>query len=83
MTDQSRQINSANTKAFGLAFVHGKKGGVPISGWKNNLYGDGHVESRTPRRASWSADGTSFINPDPNPDELQPRWGNSNAPFMW
>ena len=83
MTDHSRQINSANTQAFGLTFIHGKKAGVPISGWKNNLFGDGHAASRPPRYSSWSADGKSFVNPDPNVDELQPRWGNSNAPFMW
>ena len=83
MTDHSRAIGSANTAAFGLAFVHGKKSGVPISGWKNNLFGDGHASARMPRTSSWSSDGKSFINPDPNPDELQPRWGNSNAPFMW
>src|SRR5205823_3348803 len=83
MTDHSRQLNSANTQLFGLTFLHGKKAGVPISGWKNSLYGDGHAESRPPRTSSWSPDGKSFINPNPNPDELQPRWGNSNAPFMW
>jgi prepilin-type N-terminal cleavage/methylation domain-containing protein len=83
MTDHSRQLNSANTNAFGLTFIHGKKAGVPISGWKNNLYGDGHAASRPPRTSSWSQDGKAFINPNPNPDELQPRWGNSKAPFMW
>jgi prepilin-type N-terminal cleavage/methylation domain-containing protein len=75
MTDQSRQELSADTKSFGYAFMHGKKGSAAISGWKNNLYGDGHAESRRPRATSFSADGTTYINPSPGPDEIQPGYG--------
>ncbi|MEA2707865.1 MAG: hypothetical protein QOF78_466 [Phycisphaerales bacterium] len=77
MTDQSRQFNSA----FGFQFVHGPRRS-PLQGWKNNLYGDGHVESRAPRRASFAPDG-KFINPNPGQDEVQPRWGNPTQYQMW
>ena len=76
MTDQSRQTSGANQ--WGFQFVHGPRRS-PIQGWKNNLYGDCHAESRFPRRASFSPDGKGFINPNPNPDEIQPRWGNPTA----
>ena len=81
MTDQNRQLSGAN--AWGFQFVHGPRRS-PIQGWKNNLYGDGHAESRFPRRASFSPDGKGFINPNPNPDEIQPRWGNPTSNMsMW
>jgi prepilin-type N-terminal cleavage/methylation domain-containing protein len=78
MTDHSRQVDSQ----FGFQFVHGPRRS-PIQGWKNNLYGDGHAESRFPRRASFAPDGKGFINPNPNPDEIQPRWGNPTQYQMW
>jgi hypothetical protein len=81
MTDQSRQNSGANQ--WGFQFVHGPRRS-PIQGWKNNLYGDGHADSRFPRRASFATDGKGFINPNPNPDEVQPRWGNPNVNLsMW
>ena len=82
-TDQSRQELSSDTKNFGYAFLHGKKSSAPISGWKNNLYGDGHAESRRARISSFSADGTAFTNVNASPDEVQPRWGNASGYQMW
>jgi len=81
MTDQSRQLSFA-ADSFGFQFVHGPRRS-PLQGWKNNLYGDGHAESRFPRRASFTADGKKFTNPDPNPDEIQPRWGRPDQYQMW
>jgi prepilin-type N-terminal cleavage/methylation domain-containing protein len=78
VVDSIRFLNSANTNTFGIAMTHGK-GKSPLSGWLNELYGDGHAASKHPRIASWSADGKKFINPDPGPEELQPSWGNSSA----
>jgi prepilin-type N-terminal cleavage/methylation domain-containing protein len=75
MTDQSRQELRPETKAYGHAFMHGKKGSAPVSGWKNNLYGDGHAESRRPKLSSFSGDGSTYINPNPSPDEIQPGYG--------
>jgi hypothetical protein len=54
-----------------------------LQGWKNNLYGDGHAESKFPRKASFSADARTYINPNPDPDEIQPRWGRADAYQMW
>jgi hypothetical protein len=76
MTDQSRQQSGANQ--FGFQFVHGPRRS-PIQGWKNNLYGDGHATSHFPRRSSFTPDGKQFTNPTPEPDEVQPRWGNPAA----
>ena len=81
MSDHSRQLSFA-AGSFGFQFVHGPRRS-PLQGWKNNLYGDGHAESRFPRRTSFSADAKQFINPNPGPDEVQPRWGNSQAYQMW
>jgi prepilin-type N-terminal cleavage/methylation domain-containing protein len=75
VTDQSRQGTSGNTLKFGFTFVHGKKSGSRITGWKNNLYGDGHAAQRRARESSFSPDGTQFINPNPTPDEIQPGYG--------
>jgi prepilin-type N-terminal cleavage/methylation domain-containing protein len=83
MTDHSRQAGFAPTLLYGFQFVHGSKKRPLDAGWKNNLYGDGHAESRRPRRSSFSADGTYFANTDPSPDEIQPRWGNANQYQMW
>jgi prepilin-type N-terminal cleavage/methylation domain-containing protein len=77
MTDQSRQGSSGNTLKFGFTFIHGKKG--RITGWKNNLYGDGHAASVRAREVSFSADGTQFINANPSPDEIQPGYGPVNS----
>ena len=55
-TDQSRQ------SAAGWLFLHGSPGYVPSStqdasklrrGWKNNLYGDGHAETKRPDEVMW------------------------------
>jgi hypothetical protein len=79
MTDHSRQAGF-----FGpFQFVHGSRQNPLAKGWKNNLYGDGHAETKRPRRVSFSADGMSYINQNPDPDEIQPRWGNANAYQMW
>jgi hypothetical protein len=82
MTDQSRQASFA-AGSFGFQFVHGSKSKPLDSAWKNNLYGDGHAESRRPRRSSYSADGKAFTNTTPSPDEIQPRWGNATSYQMW
>jgi prepilin-type N-terminal cleavage/methylation domain-containing protein len=81
MTDQSRQKGSGGSQ-FGFQFVHGPRRS-PLQGWKNNLYGDGHAESKFPRKSSFSADGTTFINPTPGQDEVQPRWGRADVYQMW
>jgi type II secretory pathway pseudopilin PulG len=81
MTDHSRQLSFA-AGSFGFQFVHGPRRS-PIQGWKNNLYGDGHAVSRYPRKSSFSADGKLWVNPNPGADEIQPRWGNSQAYQMW
>ncbi len=84
MADQCRQQNSAVTNQFGFAFLHGK-GKTPLSGWINELYGDGHAESKRPRASSFNSDGTLYTNPNPGPDEVQPGWGNGtkNNPIFW
>ena len=66
MTDQSRQLSFA-ASSVGFQFVHGKSK-TWVNGWKNNLYGDGHAESRRAVLSSFSADGKQFINPNPSPD---------------
>jgi prepilin-type N-terminal cleavage/methylation domain-containing protein/prepilin-type processing-associated H-X9-DG protein len=83
MTDQNRIPGSANATSFGLTFVHGKKSGSKVSGWKNTLFGDGHVESRRAKESSFSGDASTYINPTPGQDEIQPRWGPGNGPSMW
>jgi len=83
MTDQSRQSGTAGTNSFGFAFMHGRKNGVPFTGWKNNLYGDGHAESKRPRQSSFNTAGTQFINLTPSADEVQPRWGNATSAMLW
>jgi prepilin-type N-terminal cleavage/methylation domain-containing protein len=65
-TDQSRQANNA----FGMYFLHGSKG----KWWKNNLYGDGHVESRAPHGSF--AELTK--NPPISDDVMGWRWGPTN-----
>jgi type II secretory pathway pseudopilin PulG len=56
-TDQSRQ------SAAGWTFYHGTQEAIPPTetdptrlrrSWKNNLYGDGHVESKRPDEVKWS-----------------------------
>lgn len=81
MTDHSRQSGQGAT-TVGFQFIHGRSSNF-LRGWKNNLYGDGHAESRKPTAVSFSADGSSFINPNPSPDEVQPRWGNASGYQMW
>ena len=82
MTDHSRQASFA-AGTFGFQFVHGSKKRPLDAAWKNNLYADGHAESRRPKRSSFSADGRAYVNLDPLPDEVQPRWGNANSYQMW
>jgi prepilin-type N-terminal cleavage/methylation domain-containing protein len=87
MTDHMRQNGTANTLNFGFAFVHGK-GKTPMVGWKNNLFGDGHVESRRAKIGSFNQQGNTFLysNPYPSPDEVQPGWGGTSGnlvPAMW
>jgi prepilin-type N-terminal cleavage/methylation domain-containing protein len=84
MADQCRQQNTAVTNQFGFAFLHGK-GKTPLSGWINELFGDGHAESKRPRIASFNPSGTLYVNPAPGPDEIQPGWGNGtlNKPIFW
>ena len=81
MTDHSRQGTSGNTTAFGFTFIHGRKpsSGSRITGWKNNLYGDGHAASARARESSFSADGAQFTNPNPGPDEIAPGYGPVNS----
>jgi hypothetical protein len=85
MTDQSRQGKSGNTNAFGFTFIHGRKTHASassgrVSGWKNNLYGDGHVESRRARISSFSSDGTQFNYLGTfSSDEIQPGYGPVNS----
>jgi prepilin-type N-terminal cleavage/methylation domain-containing protein len=80
MTDQSRQGTSANTTNFGFAFIHGKSSKGRLVGWKNNLYGDGHVASVRARSASFSPDGSQYLNYlNADPNELQPGYGPVNS----
>jgi prepilin-type N-terminal cleavage/methylation domain-containing protein len=81
LTDHSRQQSFAAT-SVGFQFVHGKSK-TWVNGWKNNLYGDGHAESRRAKISSFSPDGKTYINPNPGADEVRPRWGNSQAYIMW
>ncbi|HTL29707.1 MAG TPA: prepilin-type N-terminal cleavage/methylation domain-containing protein [Tepidisphaeraceae bacterium] len=82
MTDQSRQASFA-ANAVGFQFIHGFVRGKKLSGWKNNLYGDGHVDLRRATKSSFDDDGIKFKNPNPSPDEVQPRWGNATSYQMW
>lgn len=88
MTDHMRQNGTANTLAFGFALIHGK-GKTPFVGWKNNLYGDGHVESRRMKTSSFTSlqgNTYSYSNPYPGEDEIQPGWGGTTGnlvPAMW
>jgi prepilin-type N-terminal cleavage/methylation domain-containing protein len=86
MADQARQQDTTNTvqQTFGFAFLHGK-GKTPMAGWINELFGDGHAESRRPRPSSFNQQGNLYINSDPSPDEVQPGWGNGalNKPIFW
>ena len=47
------------------------------------LCADGHVVSRKANASSFSADRTQFINSNPSPDEVQPRWGRGDMYEMW
>jgi prepilin-type N-terminal cleavage/methylation domain-containing protein len=88
MADQCRQQDpttpGAAVNQFGFAFLHGK-GKTPMTGWINELFGDGHAESRRPRKSSFNDAGSIYQNPDPAPDEIQPGWGNGalNKPIFW
>lgn len=83
MTDQSRQNGAGGLGGtVGFQFVHGPHTN-PLRGWTNVLCADGHAESRRANVASFSADLTKFINPNPMPNEVQPRWGNATSYQMW
>lgn len=86
MADQCRQQDTTNVvqQTYGFAFLHGK-GKTPMNGWINELFGDGHAESRRPRISSFNQQGNLYINPSPAPDEVQPGWGNGalNKPIFW
>ncbi|HTL29923.1 MAG TPA: prepilin-type N-terminal cleavage/methylation domain-containing protein, partial [Tepidisphaeraceae bacterium] len=64
MADQARQQDpttpGAAVNQFGFAFLHGK-GKTAMAGWINELFGDGHAESRRPRVGSFNAGGTQYI----------------------
>jgi hypothetical protein len=84
VVDSIRFLHSANTRAYGVSFLHGNVSGKPLSGWMNELMGDGHAEQRRPKYSSWGVEsgfsqvfGSEFINPNPDPSEVQPRWGNT------
>jgi prepilin-type N-terminal cleavage/methylation domain-containing protein len=86
MTDQRRQNGAGGaggTPGVGFQFSHGSRTNPLLRGWTNVLCGDGHVESRRATAASFNPDRTSFINTNPSPDEVQPRWGNSTSYQMW
>jgi len=80
MVDGARQTTGA--KSFGYSFPHGGRSGQKISGWLNELMGDGHVESRRARPASFD-DNMKFINPNPSADEVQPSWAGADNPVFW
>jgi prepilin-type N-terminal cleavage/methylation domain-containing protein len=83
LADQSRQAGPGNLgSVVGFQFVHGPRKDY-MRGWVNVLCADGHAESRKPTRSSFSADKTQFTNPNPSPNEVQPRWGNANAYQMY
>jgi len=80
MVDGARQQSGAVSN--GYALPHGVKAGQKISGWVNELMGDGHVISRSANPSSFDQT-MKFINPNPSPDELQPSWGASTAPVLF
>jgi prepilin-type N-terminal cleavage/methylation domain-containing protein len=84
LVDQTRSLNgsstSGNTDDIGFQLQHGNTSGKPLTGWMNELYGDGHAESKRPHWSSWGAKpgkifGTAFINPNPDAGEIQPGHG--------
>ncbi len=91
MTDHMRQNalsgGSGAAWVYGFSFIHGK-GRQPMQGWKNNLFGDGHVESRHAKVTSFAPGGNLFLynNQYPSDDEIRPGWGGSASnlvPAMW
>lgn len=74
MCDSVRYLHSADTNKFGVYMTHGH-GKTPLSGWMNELMADGHAESKRPHISSWNQQGTDFINPAPDAQEIQPSWG--------
>ncbi len=92
MCDSIRYLHSADTNNFGVFMTHGK-GPSALSGWMNELMADGHAESKRPKLSSWghkgngpfgseylgpNGAGPAFVNPAPDPNEVQPRWGAGN-----
>jgi prepilin-type N-terminal cleavage/methylation domain-containing protein len=84
MVDQARQQGTVPANTFGLAFIHGK-GKLPMQGWINELFGDGHAESRRPKRSNFKPDGSGWDTTvtDPGADEIQPGWGGATLPIFW
>lgn len=85
VVDSIRFLHSVNTRAFGVEFLHGNVSTKPLSGWMNELMGDGHAEQRRPKYSSWGVEagqsqvfGSEYTNPNPDPSEVQPRWGNTS-----
>jgi prepilin-type N-terminal cleavage/methylation domain-containing protein/prepilin-type processing-associated H-X9-DG protein len=82
MTDQSRQAGPNLGGVVGFQLIHGNRYNF-LKGWVNVLHADGHVASVKANAHSFSEDHTTFINPNPSPDEFQPHWGNANQYEMW
>ena len=91
MVDAIRNLNSAACDKWGVMFTHGNTASKPLTGWMNELFGDGHVESKRPHISSWGAKGTgplgsAFTNPAPDVGEVQPGLGvksNTTEQIMW
>jgi prepilin-type N-terminal cleavage/methylation domain-containing protein len=86
VVDSIRFLHSTNTRQFGVQFLHGNTSTKALAGWMNELYGDGHADSKRPHYSSWGVEtgfstvlGSEFVNPNPDPNEIQPRWGNTSS----
>jgi hypothetical protein len=82
MVDAGRQVG-ANSSAYGFSFMHGHFNATRLTGWINELYGDGHVGFRKANPSSFDATQQNFINTNPSPDELQPAWGGASVPIFF
>jgi prepilin-type N-terminal cleavage/methylation domain-containing protein len=91
MVDAIRNLNSPACNTLGVMFTHGNVAGKPLTGWMNELFGDGHVESKRPHYSSWGAKGSgpigsAYINPSPDIGEVQPSHGvksNTTEQTLW
>lgn len=74
--------NSADQLAFGFSFLHGR-GKSPGTGWINQLFGDGHATSKSPKQSDFP-DGRTYTYPaTPGQDTLQPFWGGKTNECYW